>query len=190
MVKHKVYRGINLGGKARLSYINFGIRTKSNLSSFQQLKPNLMYISPMLTQPNSTIKEQTNQLRHYSSSYLTRSWTSPNQNQSIPYTHFTHMNFSSPKKFPSSQQKSPLLLPNLWLQSVPNSRLQDPPPKKKKKESRKTLLCFLSFELWQWSLDGWMRCFLVVYCLCDVENFHERFEVDTSLDRIREHISL
>ena len=62
--------------------------------------------------------------------------------------------------------------------------------KKKKKESRKTLLCFLSFELWQWSLDGWMRCFLVVYCLCDVENFHERFEVDTSLDRIREHISL
>ena len=62
VVKPKVYRGINLGGKPRLSCINFGIRAKSNLSSFQQLKPNLMYISPMLTQPNSTIKKQTNQL--------------------------------------------------------------------------------------------------------------------------------
>ena len=35
-----------------------------------------------------------------------------------------------------------------------------------------------------------MRCFLAEYCLCDVENFHERVKVDNSLDRIGEHISL
>lgn len=36
-----------------------------------------------------------------------------------------------------------------------------------------------------------MRCFLSVYFLCDVENFHENIEVDTSLDRIGgENISL
>jgi len=56
-----------------------------------------------------------------------RFWASLNQNQtqSTVYTHFNHMNFSSQKKFPS-QQRSLLLLPSLWPQSMPNSRLQDP----------------------------------------------------------------